>query len=168
MKTCSKCKRKLNLKNFNKNNARKDGYQNYCRDCHHSCNRRHYHSHKARIVARASERRKRFRKEVDAFKAGKGCKFCGEKEPCCLDLHHPDPALKKFTISVAVGKKKNLTEILEEAEKCMVMCANCHRKLHAGKLGSSTVPVCSTDFKSGEGMANMFWWVRLPSASAEL
>jgi hypothetical protein len=70
---------------------------------------------------------------VASIKAADGCLLCGEQEPDCLDFHHLDPTQKEFRIATAcVGSSKE--RIAEEIRKCVVLCANCHRKLHAGVL----------------------------------
>jgi len=59
------------------------------------------------------------------------CKVCEENTSCCLDFHHLNPEIKKFAIG-DICKMRNVTkeEILEEMEKCEIMCSNCHRKYH--------------------------------------
>ena len=76
-------------------------------------------------------RRKYARAIINEAKAG-GCFFCGEEEEVCLDFHHRNPAEKSFTI----GNQVHLApeRIIAELAKCVVLCANCHRKLHAGLL----------------------------------
>lgn len=59
-----------------------------------------------------------------------GCIICGEHELCCLDFHHICD--KEFEISA--GTEVSLTRLIVEIDKCVVLCANCHRKLHAGKI----------------------------------
>jgi predicted HNH restriction endonuclease len=61
-----------------------------------------------------------------------GCLYCAEKDPCCLDFHHQSND-KKYSISNKLADK-TWTALLEEIKKCIVVCANCHRKLHAGKI----------------------------------
>lgn len=56
--------------------------------------------------------------------------ICDETEPVCLDFHHIDPNEKDFTISKHRGKSKE--NLLKEIKKCVCVCANCHRKIHAG------------------------------------
>lgn len=62
----------------------------------------------------------------------------------CLDFHHKDLALKSYNIAAMArgklgeGKKKR---ILEEIAKCDVLCANCHRKLHAGEQSFNINPL---------------------------
>jgi len=61
-----------------------------------------------------------------------GCIACGEKEPCCLHFHHLDPSTKEvgFARIFSVGSR-NLFE-KEMAKGVVVLCANCHAKVHAG------------------------------------
>lgn len=45
-------------------------------------------------------------------------------------MHHKNPKMKKFAISSCFQVKNiNNATILKEIDKCMVVCANCHRKL---------------------------------------
>ena len=56
------------------------------------------------------------------------CSWCGEDHPAILDLHHIDgrPDNLKSKPLAGLGKIK----YREEAEKCLLLCSNCHRKLH--------------------------------------
>ena len=60
-----------------------------------------------------------------------GCICCGEKEICCLDTHHKDPDKKEFQIG-AGAIIFGLPKLKAELAKCICLCANCHRKVHAG------------------------------------
>ena len=79
-----------------------------------------------------SERRKRLRGMAREYKGGK-CIICGYKR-CqdALDFHHRDPKQKDFGLSVR-GLTRSWTKIKKEIDKCVLVCANCHRELHAGK-----------------------------------
>ncbi len=66
---------------------------------------------------------------VAAFRAA-GCAVCDESEVCCLSAHHLDPAAKDF--DVGMGLDKALATIRAELKKCVCLCENCHRKVHAG------------------------------------
>ena len=70
------------------------------------------------------------RKKVSAWKAERGCFKCGENDSACLDMHHTDPAEKDRDPS-RLGKFETF---LKEAEKCVVLCRNCHAKVHAGRF----------------------------------
>ena len=75
--------------------------------------------------------RKRLNAEAQSLKvASGGCPFCGEKEPVALDFHHRDPDVKDGS----VRRQTSLKRVQAEAAKCVVLCANCHRKVHAGLL----------------------------------
>lgn len=72
-------------------------------------------------------------------KEGAGCVICREHNPRCLDYHHVHPEKKKFSIgSVSTSIPNYAIQI--EMRKCVVLCANCHRKVevalkHAKKQG---------------------------------
>lgn len=59
------------------------------------------------------------------------CCVCGY-DRCidAFDFHHIDPLVKEFNISGY--KVKNWDKIKAEAHKCVLLCAVCHRELHAG------------------------------------
>lgn len=61
-------------------------------------------------------------------KGGK-CQVCGyNKCIAALDFHHLDPKIKdKKPIGIMY-----LEEALEEIKKCILVCSNCHREIHAG------------------------------------
>lgn len=58
------------------------------------------------------------------------CSSCGY-DKCfeALDLHHRDPSKKDKNISSMKLYSEN--KIRAEIEKCDLLCANCHRELHA-------------------------------------
>jgi hypothetical protein len=58
-----------------------------------------------------------------------GCADCGEKHPACLDFHHLDESQKGQTIARMVVRASP-ANIDAEIAKCVVLCANCHRKRH--------------------------------------
>lgn len=56
------------------------------------------------------------------------CAKCGDTRTYLLDFHHKDPAQKEFTIGVM--KKGAKEKIQKEIDKCICLCANCHREFH--------------------------------------
>lgn len=63
------------------------------------------------------------------YKGGK-CEKCGYDEYIgALEFHHKDPSQKKFGISRAKLRKFD-QKIIEELDKCDMLCANCHRVAH--------------------------------------
>lgn len=82
----------------------------------------------------ATSSRKKRKEWWKELKRGKSCMYCGETSFVCLDFHHRDPSQKLFNIAFAYGRKgRTKEEILAEIEKCDVVCANCHRRLHWGE-----------------------------------
>jgi hypothetical protein len=67
------------------------------------------------------------REYIDNIKSASGCLVCGETTAVCLDFHHLDPSKKSFGLARVMRSKEKL---VAEIEKCIVLCANCHRKLH--------------------------------------
>lgn len=68
---------------------------------------------------------------LEGYKAEFGCRNCPEDDPVALDFHHRDPTTKIFTIgSKAIANKYSVERLMEEIEKCDILCANCHRKEH--------------------------------------
>lgn len=61
---------------------------------------------------------------------GGKCCLCGyNKTEQALEFHHINPENKKFQISS--GNCHNIQEDISEVEKCILVCANCHREIHA-------------------------------------
>lgn len=91
----------------------------------------HYQEHKE--LYKESLRRRRKEKTQwfnDEIRAKCKCEFCGENHPACLDFHHKDATTKKDEVGRMVHQCLREEVILAEIAKCMVLCANCHRKLH--------------------------------------
>jgi hypothetical protein len=59
------------------------------------------------------------------------CSACGENDPVCIDFHHVDRSLKKESVHRMASTGTGITTIKAEIAKCIPLCANCHRKLHA-------------------------------------
>ena len=69
------------------------------------------------------------KKELIKYKGGK-CERCGFRgHENCFDFHHIDPTEKDFTIKSSKGH--NLEKLKKEVDKCQLLCANCHREVHA-------------------------------------
>lgn len=69
------------------------------------------------------------------YKMQFSCTKCPENHPACLVFHHRDPTKKIVEISVAVSNRWSKEKILEEIEKCDVLCSNCHLKHHFKENG---------------------------------
>lgn len=90
----------------------------------------YYEKNKAAYIARSDARKKKGREEFAAFKATLSCTKCGESHPATLDFHHVvrDPSNRKVHRLIANGQYE--AAMREISEKCVVLCANCHRIEH--------------------------------------
>jgi hypothetical protein len=70
---------------------------------------------------------------VQELKRSLGCRYCPENEPVALDFHHVS-GVKEGHIANLVSGSFDIERLHRELEKCIVVCANCHRKLHAGVI----------------------------------
>jgi hypothetical protein len=80
------------------------------------------------------QEQKRVQKRIDAieYKGGK-CEHCGyDKYHGALEFHHKDPNLKDPK-SFRPGLSK--ARFFAEVDKCILLCANCHREEHARLAG---------------------------------
>jgi len=76
--------------------------------------------------------RQSIKKKLIELMGGK-CGACNEVfHPASFDFHHTDPKKKDFSITNAFNNK-TFDDIKKEAEKCILLCANCHRIEHAGE-----------------------------------
>ena len=73
-------------------------------------------------------RRLRTRAYLVTYREEHPC-VCGETDVAALDLHHKDPNEKVNQARYLYS----MTQLLSEVAKCVVICANCHRKGHAGR-----------------------------------
>ena len=75
-------------------------------------------------------RRYHLKDKAIEYKGGK-CEICGYNK-CneALEFHHLDPSKKEFAIGVD-GCTRSWDKIKQELDKCICVCANCHREIHA-------------------------------------
>lgn len=124
---CYNCKKNKDVSNFSKNSSRPTGYNSQCKECHKEYRRSHYLKNKDKYIQKAKLNREKFRKWFIEFKSKLKCKNCGENRHWVLDFHHKKN--KDVEVSKLVGNCSK-KRILEEINKCEVLCANCHRDYH--------------------------------------
>ena len=79
--------------------------------------------------------RKRTKEKAVEYKGGK-CSICNyDRCVSALEFHHLEPSKKDFTLSQSMNIAWN--KVKEELDKCILVCANCHREIHEGiiKIG---------------------------------
>jgi hypothetical protein len=79
------------------------------------------------VAAAKGLKRKRLLLE---YKGGK-CEICGyNKCPKALHFHHRNPSEKLFELCTSGIRSKSWDLILKEADKCDLVCSNCHCEIH--------------------------------------
>lgn len=127
MKVCANCKTPKIKEEFyvNKNNKR-DGLSSWCKMCQKSHKKEHYNLNKTQYQKNYLNN---FKWLIDIKKELK-CEKCGFNHPAALDFHHIDPKTKSFGLGGRISERHR-EEILLEIDKCIVLCANCHRIEHS-------------------------------------
>jgi len=92
--------------------------------------KRTYGDRKQYLIKAVHKRRKKIRQMAVEYKGSK-CERCGY-DHCieALEFHHEDPSQKDFGVS-SQGYTRSWKRVQEELDKCVMLCANCHRELHA-------------------------------------
>ena len=93
-----------------------------------------YETHKRRVAKRNAKLRLESLEYISLLKSKNECVVCDEKTPCCLDFHHLNPSEKIFEIGCVGRRRPSIQRLKDEIAKCVLICRNCHSKLHAGLI----------------------------------
>ena len=120
----------LPLSEFHLRHDKNATYRSDCKKCqsqwHHEYyvkNRDRYREHQRR---NQPKRRHRNRQRLFEYLADKCCIDCGETDRIVLELDHVQ-GQKEFNVGSMVSMF-SWKRIEQELEKCVVRCANCHRR----------------------------------------
>lgn len=128
-KRCPKCNTEKEVCEFGKNKAKPDGLQSVCKTCKKQYNRKDYEKNITDYKRRTKESKEKAKAWFITLKSGLSCAQCGESHIAVLDFHHTNPSEKEDGVSVFVNSG-SIEKAKKELEKCIVLCSNCHRKLH--------------------------------------
>ena len=103
-----------------KDKAKQAAYQN-----------KHYKQNKEYYKNKRRERQIAMTERYNAFKTTLSCSICNENDPVAIDLHHLDPTVKIDLVHRIVRDGQCWSTVVKEFEKCVALCSNCHRKVHA-------------------------------------
>lgn len=118
MKRCSACKEEKDFSQFHKHPQTSSGLGSQCKACD--------------AAGRRAKARQKKEKLVQAM--GGCCQKCGyDKCLQAFDFHHTSDYKE---IEVSQLMKRSFKVAMQEAEKCILLCANCHRELHAEEHGT--------------------------------
>ena len=90
---------------------------------------RKYQDRRQYLIAAVRKRRKKIRQLAVEYKGGR-CEKCGYSR--CIDaleFHHRNSSAKDFGVSDK-GYTRSWARVKEELDKCILVCANCHREIH--------------------------------------
>lgn len=109
--TCTECGKLLPISEFYQYNGK---VQHICLNCKKKYQNKYYSNNI---------------NELNEYKQTLKCAKCGyNKCGASLDFHHRNPEEKSFGIARRANTK--LSTLMPEIEKCVVLCANCHREFH--------------------------------------
>lgn len=85
----------------------------YCKECVKLNERKKYAERKQQVIE---------------YKNHLHCTKCGDSRFYVLDFHHLNPEEKDYTI--ARNSRIKFENLMNEIDKCIPLCANCHREFH--------------------------------------
>ena len=134
---CNKCHKEKGPEDFSFKNKEKNLRKKICKDCHSLYRKQHYLQNKKKYIAKAHKWNKK-QKEIlgkylfDILSESK-CIDCREKDIIVLDFDHVTN--KRFGIAEMYRNCYSLKAVEDEIKKCVVRCANCHRRKTAREIG---------------------------------
>lgn len=133
---CSKCNQDKPEEEFCFKDKSLNKRHTVCKVCQREYKLKYYYSNKESHYKRNQKTNDKIADFIDDYKRKHPCIVCGETAVECLDFHH----LKDKDIEVSkLRRKGSINRLITEISKCIVLCANCHRKVHAGTLNINTL-----------------------------
>ena len=115
-KVCSTCGKNLPIADFYVQKGHKNNVMSMCKSCFNSYCSKRWKQRKIKYIK---------------YLGGK-CSNCGiqltDENYSIFDFHHIDPSTKEFVWTKL--RLLNESKILQELDKCVLLCANCHRLVH--------------------------------------
>lgn len=115
---CPRCKNVLPLNEFY--TRRKTNASSYCKKC---------------TIQVQMQTEQQLQEDILNY-AGNKCVLCGYNRcSAALEFHHVDASTKDIGISALIRRHPTLGDLIEEVNKCVLLCVNCHREAHAKMYG---------------------------------
>lgn len=88
-------------------------------------------------------------KERAVYVLGSKCQICGyDKCITALEFHHINP--KEKDINFSSNTNRSWATTCNEIKKCILVCANCHREIHAGLIDNTILQSSFDEEKAKE------------------
>ena len=146
MRKCNVCLKDKEETEFYTEVRRLDKLSPDCKLCRRESAKESYRRNPDKTKLRSSRARKGIRARrkalFDEIKLKYGCRLCPVRDLEVLDFHHYDPKLKRQPVMRIADK--GIKMVIDEVNKCVILCANCHRKVHAGTK-MLTVDLCCNE-----------------------
>lgn len=130
-KQCVHCREVKSVEEFAYSNRLLGTRQKHCRACMSKFNKESYERNKKKrrksIYEKRQERREEARRYVWDYLSTHPCVDCGETDPRLLEFDHVR-GKKVDSVSQLANGRYSLETLQKEIAKCVVRCANCHRK----------------------------------------
>lgn len=140
---CNTCGHDLPEESYAWKNKQAGKRSGKCKQCHSAYVREHYAANKSSYIGRAKKSNKKYtdrnRELLNEYRSKLKCERCPEDHPAVLDFHHTDPTSKEESVARLMSSSRSFASIEKEISKCIVLCSNCHRKLHWNERNSGAV-----------------------------
>lgn len=137
MKRCGRCGVAQDSSEYPVRDSRTGRVHTICRGCRRGYCRSYYWKNNAEYNARKRDRLKRHRARnrrfVEQYLLSHPCVDCGLCDPLVMEFDHVR-GRKRSHVSTLVSEAASIIVIQTEIEKCVVRCANCHRRRTAVTL----------------------------------
>lgn len=136
-KYCKLCQTDKDINEFSFKSKKAGLKQSYCKACQNKRSRLHYQQFREQYLEKARKRNKevliQIQNYVWEYLSTHHCIDCGETDIVVLEFDHTGN--KIHNLSELIRERSSLVSVKRELEKCVVRCANCHRRKTAKDFG---------------------------------
>ena len=132
-KVCTLCKVNKPIQEFSKSSKALDKHQWHCKSCAKEKIKLYRQQIDYKPKTNEYQLKRRLERKEWAIKyLGDQCAKCGNKfQPHIYDFHHKNPKEKENNLGMYLAG--SFTKLKKELDKCILLCANCHRDVHWGE-----------------------------------
>jgi hypothetical protein len=127
---CSSCRKDLNPTNFSFKSRARGLRSTVCKACHSIYRKNHYLENKRKYIDKALRWNKKqgvvLSRYLFEILSHSPCVDCGEDDVLVLDFDHVHN--KRIGIAEMYQNRYSVAAVQKELDKCVVRCANCHRR----------------------------------------
>lgn len=138
LRRCSRCGQLKAITEFPFRDLRTGARNHYCRPCQAAYRRQHYQRNRPDYIQRAMQEMRMKREDglirLHEYLRAHPCADCGQTDITVLEFDHVDPRTKAIDVGTMVGRRSWST-VRAEIDRCLVRCANCHRRRTAKQQG---------------------------------